>query len=706
MTQTIGVIDEPVRRGASDNLGISVHAEALIDFIKFTNTPITVGIQGEWGSGKTSLINSIYHAFDSDDQTVKQIWINSWEYSLLSTPEEALLKIVNRIIDELLESDRNENRRKKIKEASGQIFRGALRVGAQVALGSAAAKVADELLESSEQSISALRQQLTDLVENIAKLESNPFKKVIIYVDDLDRIEPRNAVAILELLKNIFSVPHCVFILAIDYQVVVKGLEHKFGKQTPENEWEFRAFFDKIIQLPFMMPMGQYNIGKYVNSLLLDIGFVEEPGLDDEAIREIILRTIGGNPRSIKRLVNSVSLIQIFVEKRKLKIMDTVEETVDLKAGDIEEKFLLFALLCLQIAYPPIYSLLVEEPDFSKWDDDFALKQTNRSEERVGELKPEEMKAIFDDEFKIAKETEDFKETWEKALYRICYGRPRLKPRVAEISKFFSYIKDDLLGQDQANLGNKIADVMSETSVTSVTSTDQGQSGQMTARSKRLNTVQQDILEKYSTRIFSEMKNAGSIVFGTQSRTSNITGKSRMRMKGLYDDPDLNPLWVIKFTGILEVNFGAGRPPESNLDLVKYFEKNTDKLNDRHPGTWEVDWKEGRANKSVQLVSPLFDKQDFSEADHLSQCDDAKRQETIEWAVGNVLRFEKLIIEMSNEFYNQKQDILEKYSTRIFSEMKNAGSIVFGTQSRRSKFTGWSGMRKKGLFDDPDLNPR
>ena len=326
MAQSIGIIDEPVAPGATDNLDINIHSKSLIDFITDTNTPITVGIQGEWGSGKTSLINSIYHAFDSD-ATVKQIWINSWEYSLLSTPEEALLKIVNRIIDELLESDTDVSRKEAIKEGAGKIFRGALRVGAQVALGSEAAKVANELLESSGQSISALRQQLTDLVKDIANRSSNPYKKVVIYVDDLDRIEPKNAVAILELLKNIFSVPNCVFILAIDYQVVVKGLEHKFGKQTPENEWEFRAFFDKIIQLPFMMPMGQYNIGKYVNSLLLDIGFVEGEGLDDEAIREIILRTIGGNPRSIKRLANSVSLIQIFVKNKKLMMKE--EDAVD-----------------------------------------------------------------------------------------------------------------------------------------------------------------------------------------------------------------------------------------------------------------------------------------------------------------------------------------------------------------------------------------
>ena len=71
---------------------------------------------------------------------------------------------------------------------------------------------------------------------------------------------------------NIFSISHCVFVLAIDYQVVVKGLEHKFGKRTEENEWEFRAFFDKIINLPFMMPMGQYDIGQYVSDLLKKIG--------------------------------------------------------------------------------------------------------------------------------------------------------------------------------------------------------------------------------------------------------------------------------------------------------------------------------------------------------------------------------------------------------------------------------------------------
>ena len=466
MSQIIGVIDEPVAPGSTDNLDIKIHSKSLIDFVQQTNTPITVGIQGEWGSGKTSLLNSIYHAYTSES-TFKQIWINSWEYSLLSTPEEALLKIINKIIDELLDSDVDVKRRDTIRDGAKKIFRGALRIGAQVALGDDAAKVTDELMGSSKQSITSLREHLKNLVSDIAQRPTNPYKKIIIYVDDLDRIEPKNAVAILELLKNIFSVPNCVFILAIDYQVVVKGLEHKYGKQTHENEWEFRAFFDKIIQLPFMMPMGQYNIGKYVNALLVEIGFVEGDGLEDEAIREIILRTIGGNPRSIKRLVNSVSLIQIFVNnKKELSKEEVDEDQKEEGISDRDEKFLLFSLLCLQIAFPPIYSLLVQEPDFTKWDDALAFSTTKRSEERD---------EAFQGEFENAQKTDDFDEEWEKVLYRICYERPRLKPRVADISKFFSYIKDDLLSENQEIIGETLARILSQTSVTSVTSTDQNQ---------------------------------------------------------------------------------------------------------------------------------------------------------------------------------------------------------------------------------------
>ena len=70
--------------------------------------------------------------------------------------------------------------------------------------------------------------------------------------------------------------------------------------------------------------------------------------------------------------------------------------------------------------------------------------------------------------------TEEFDDQWEQALFRICYLRPRLKPRVEDISKFFSYLKSKL-EDGKANIGDSIEYVLNQTSVTSVASTDQGQ---------------------------------------------------------------------------------------------------------------------------------------------------------------------------------------------------------------------------------------
>lgn len=453
----VGVIDEPIKTGSHDSLEIKKHSDSLVKFIKTTQTPITIGVQGEWGSGKTSLLNSIKGDLDTNNN-IHQIWINSWENTLLVSPEEALIKIVNEIISELITSDEDKNRKDKIMKTASTIFKGALRIGAGAALGLKGGQVADELIGNAENSIKELRSNLYSLVEDIKNRDSNPFDKIVIYVDDLDRIEPKDAVKVLELLKNIFSVPGCIFVLAIDYQVVVKGLEHKFGKQTAENEWEFRAFFDKIIQLPFMMPMGQYNIGKYVTGLLKSIGFTNDEEIDPTAIKQILMLTIGGNPRSIKRLVNSVSLIQIFSES---DISDDQEIAIS------DEKFLLFSLLCIQIAYPQVYSLLVREPNFIKWDDKLAFEMTQRKEEDTS--------GIFETEFKNAQKLEDFDEEWEKALFRICYNRPRLKPRVNDISKVLSYIKENMFTENLDNMGEDIATILSKTSVTSVTSTDQGQ---------------------------------------------------------------------------------------------------------------------------------------------------------------------------------------------------------------------------------------
>ena len=168
-TKIVGVIDEPIAEKKYDALKLELHSSALVEFIEDTTTPMTIGIQGEWGSGKTSLLNSIKGQL-YENKRYKQIWINSWENSLLTTPEEALIKIINAIIEELLESDKDKNRKEKIMSAASTVFKGAMRIGAVAALGKKAGDVAEELLETKENGIKALRGHLYSLVDEIREI--------------------------------------------------------------------------------------------------------------------------------------------------------------------------------------------------------------------------------------------------------------------------------------------------------------------------------------------------------------------------------------------------------------------------------------------------------------------------------------------------------------------------------------------------------
>ena len=460
----VGIVDQALEVGGADDLDISSYHEALVDFIKKTDTPMTIGVQGEWGSGKTSLLNQIWSKLNDsnnehlDDENYLQIWVNSWEHSLLCTPEECLLKIVNEIIQELLAADVDKNKRDKVKDGVQNLMKGALRIGSSLTAGNAGVAAVDSIFSSDANTIKQLRKQLQELVQEIKELDSNPYQRVVIYVDDLDRIEPRDAVAILELLKNIFNIKDCVFVLAIDYQVVVKGLKEKFGEPTPENEWEFRSFFDKIIQLPFTMPMASYDIGKYVLSLLNDIQYYEsdEDQLDEDLIESLVTLSIGTNPRSIKRLINSLSLIKI--------LNDTKNESDSGGGSAINNKdvaTVMLAMVCLQIANTDIYDLLVAEPPFvASWDEEFAYELS---------LKKETNDKSFEENFKQAITSEDFNEAWEQCLYRVCYVNPRQRPNATKYSRFLSDLRENF---EIVHFGNILATALKETAVTAVSATD------------------------------------------------------------------------------------------------------------------------------------------------------------------------------------------------------------------------------------------
>ena len=290
-------------------------------------------------------------------------------------------------------------------------------------------------------------------------------KGFMFFIDDLDRIPPENAVHILELLKNLFEVENCIFVLAIDYEVVVKGLKAKFGAENQMDERAYRSFFDKIIQMPFSMPIGAYDITGFVESSVDNIGVFTHDELNQllsvdgekvktsEVLADMVLLSTGTNPRSIKRLLNSLSLIDIM---HKIKIQKEKECGRKINDMSVEDKAMNFGLVCIQVAYPDIYDLLIQESNFLEWDDssarDFRLKAlTPEKAEYLGTL-------------------EEFDEKWEQVLYRACQKSIYLSNRVLNISRLLNKIR--FLCPDQEQFPAKIVELLGMSAVTTVSSVD------------------------------------------------------------------------------------------------------------------------------------------------------------------------------------------------------------------------------------------
>lgn len=484
--KTASVRDVPVSVHAAekfsqerhDALNTFSYAKALGEFIEKCDTPITIGIQGEWGSGKTSLLNMIevyLKGKEADRKRAKQqstctISINTWEHSLLRGPEETLLSIIREIIQEI--GDQNggndpnmEGMTTKTLRALKAIGKGAFYSAVTMTAGF---KVADEIKSTQAEMagggdkyedldknlIKELRQNLEQLVQAIHDDETET-TRFVVFVDDLDRLEPATAVRILELLKNIFEIPNTIFVLAIDYQVVVKGLRSKFGEPTEENEWEFRAFFDKIIQVPFLMPMASYQLDEYIKQLLTGIQYIS--GTRDEGkyeqekavFTEIVRKTVGTNPRALKRLTNSLSLI-------KLKEGPALKE--------FSERYLLFAFICFQIGFPSIFELLLLNSDYTSWTDEGA-KRFIRSKGK--DPNPPDFESALSGMMHSSDSYFNGAE-WHNALFRVVWTLKWQRKRIVEAITVLELITNSILRNNPMDRAEKIEAAIRMAATTSV----------------------------------------------------------------------------------------------------------------------------------------------------------------------------------------------------------------------------------------------
>src|SRR6516162_6819241 len=75
-----------------DRLGFAPMAEILVNVIKATQPPFTIGVFGEWGSGKTTLMNLVRNGLKAEG--TKTVWFNAWKYDGKEVIWNALMQAI------------------------------------------------------------------------------------------------------------------------------------------------------------------------------------------------------------------------------------------------------------------------------------------------------------------------------------------------------------------------------------------------------------------------------------------------------------------------------------------------------------------------------------------------------------------------------------------------------------------------------------
>lgn len=358
---------------------------------------------------------------DKSKQEWLGVWVNTWQYSLLKEDEAAQIEVLKGTIEALNESVRSVlgdtsatwfKFATQLKNSVGDLALAGAKVGmASMGLNPLALNDVGHAIPRNNGGPQKFRKELINVIRQYkeeirksSKLLKN-FRGFVFFIDDMDRLEPVVAVQILSLLKNLFDVPDCVFILAIDYEVVEKGLEKKFGKPTATydkngiesqtNNREFRSYFDKIIQLTFRVPTDQLDLKTYLKDLLCRIDFCNKRFLEKERFitefANIVESSCGRNPRSIKRLLNSLSLV-----KELVKICDDIFYK---RVTSEDGLLLLSALSALQSVYPKIYDKLRRNPNIYSWKSEYT---SSEDEDEANEIYIDE-KTLKSDPWQIAK---------------------------------------------------------------------------------------------------------------------------------------------------------------------------------------------------------------------------------------------------------------------------------------------------------------
>ncbi len=295
-----------------DMLSFEPYAELLHEMaLSERINPLTIGLFGNWGSGKSTVLNLIDKKITSEaNKNVVSIFVNAWMFEGYDDAKTALMEVIIRTLEDNKGiKEKVGGALKKLKDRVDWFRLGgyALKKGTPLLLSAAFGNPIPILLEGlktiipkdqsqAEEKITQLlemKEFLKDLpeenvVQNIRKfreefeqmMDDSGLDSLVIIIDDLDRCSPDRIIETMEAIKLFLSVKKTTFIIAIDEDVVSYAVQRKYPKIDDASLDISKDYIEKIVQMPIKIPeLSDIEVKNYLLLLVCEM-FLGEAHLD------------------------------------------------------------------------------------------------------------------------------------------------------------------------------------------------------------------------------------------------------------------------------------------------------------------------------------------------------------------------------------------------------------------------------------------
>ena len=270
-------------------------------------SPVTIGVYGDWGSGKSSVALMLKAELDKEPRASDTLGVvfNGWRFDGYDDAKSALMTTILEELEkrqtighEAIEGIKKLAKRVNWLRVGKTTSRYALHAGLAVATGGASvipslaaeaaaaakeAKAEDIVDKAGDYLVAAdeakkVHDTVREFEAEFSKvLGHTSLRRLVVIIDDLDRCDPTQIIETLEAIRLFLAVPKTAFIIAADEMMVQHAARLRFPGLEGQTDSLGRNYLEKMVQIPVRVPpLGPRDLETYLNMLFLQLHLREE----------------------------------------------------------------------------------------------------------------------------------------------------------------------------------------------------------------------------------------------------------------------------------------------------------------------------------------------------------------------------------------------------------------------------------------------